>query len=39
MKQARKREERKKEERKTRGFREIPEFSNALLLPAVSDPI
>jgi hypothetical protein len=34
MKQAREREE-----RKTRGFREIPEFSNALPLSVVSDPI
>ena len=29
---------REREERKT-GLREIPEFSNALLLPVVSDPI
>jgi hypothetical protein len=28
-----------REERKIGGFREIPEFSNALLLPAVSNPI
>jgi hypothetical protein len=34
MKQARKREE-----RKTRGFREIPEFAYALPLAVVSDPI
>jgi hypothetical protein len=33
MKQARKREEIKS------GLRGIPEFSNALLLPVVSDPI